>query len=86
MAKKYYKRTFLNKKEGVALIESRVSTDENGFKDAGVKITDCNRQVSLEFNFWNVETKDNTQYKINKLIEELEAFRAALFPAPVQKE
>ena len=74
----YYKRTFLNKKEGTALVECRVRGDTFGT----VKITDCNRSVTLEFNSYDEPKRDLMAYKIDKLISELTAFRDKLMKAP----
>lgn len=64
--KKYYKRTFLNRGKGVASLEI-------DFEDTWgtVKISDCNRAVSLSFDFSNKKEKDNSIFKINTLVSEL---------------
>lgn len=64
--KKYYRRTFLNKGKGVASLEI-------DFEDVygSVKISDCNRAVSLSFDFSNKKEKDNSLFKINTLVTEL---------------
>lgn len=69
--KKYYKREFLNRKEGTACIE--ISCDGEGY--SGVKITDCNRQVTLSCSTYNDKEKENTLYKLNKLIDNLTVLR-----------
>ena len=84
--KNYYSRCFLNKKKGVAAVEWNVDPDNDKSKSANFKVSDCNRSANLEFTYWNDEMKAERLYKLDKLISELQMFRAALFPAQDQKE
>jgi hypothetical protein len=40
-----------------------------------VKISDCNRAVSLSFDYSNQKEKMNSEYKLDKLISELTLLR-----------
>ena len=79
MVKDYYRRVFLNPKKGVALIECSINTWGETLSGS-VKITDCNRTVSLEFE--NLTTDKNNkkklETKLNTLITELQNFKKAL--------
>lgn len=74
-------RKFLNKKIGLAAIETYIALDtfDSGV-NASVDISDCNRKVSLDFYVYNY--KENVvKEKLNKLdliINELTIFRSKL--------
>jgi len=54
---KYYSRSFLNKKEGTAFIESSIElTDYCVYAD--VAVADCNRKVTLDFGVYAVKDYD----------------------------
>jgi hypothetical protein len=77
MAKiKHYSRKFLNKAEGLAAIECSISglSFSAGF-DASITITDCNRQVYLDFSAYNVKDVDNRLAKLDLLISEISKVR-----------
>jgi hypothetical protein len=77
MAKiKHYSRKFLNKAEGLAAIECSISSlsFSAGF-DASINITDCNRQVYLDFSTYNVKDVDNRLAKLDLLISEISKVR-----------
>lgn len=77
MAKiKHYSRKFLNKAEGLAAIECSISGlyFSAGF-DASINITDCNRQVYLDFSAYNVKDVDNRLAKLDLLISEISKVR-----------
>lgn len=73
MFKKYYRRIFLNRGKGVASLEL-------DFEDSygTVKISDCNRAVSLSFDYSNKKERENSEFKLNKLISELSALKEKL--------
>lgn len=72
---KYLSRKFLNKKEGVAIIQC-LAEKENGGE---VYISDCTRGVTLDFwHYRNKKNRDNHLSKLNLLIEELIKFREYL--------
>lgn len=67
---KYYSRSFLNKKEGTAFIESSIElTDYCVYAD--VAIADCNKKVTLDFGVFAVKDYDEKLSKLEKLISEL---------------
>jgi len=69
--KKYYVRKFLNKKEGIAAIEID-GTCKDKFDDGfSVKLSDCNRQITLDF--WADSKQDYKEKldKVNLIISEL---------------
>jgi hypothetical protein len=84
--KKFYKRSFLNKTEGSAVIETKCNHEHEFAASATLKITDCNHTVNIDLDFWDPKLKAEKKYKLDKLISELEAFRTALFPVQAQKE
>lgn len=76
---KRYKREFLNSGEGMAAIASYVKMEEWDYtkgkqkkKDANVDstvtISDCNRQVTLEFGAWTKRDVARTRVKWQRLI------------------
>ena len=69
--KKYYKRVFLNKGKGVALVE----IDDDGEGYGSVKITDCNRNITLSCPTYSDKEKKNSIVKLDRLIEELVKYR-----------
>lgn len=77
-ARKYYKRGFLNKTEGVAAYAAWVQSFNTNFTYADFTISDCNRQVKLEFEYQDDKQKKLIKHKIDTLIKELSAFREAL--------
>ncbi len=80
-SKKFYKRVFLNPKEGVAAYEARYTKQDGGFDvDGNVKISDCNHTVNLEFGWYNSEGKKNAEKKLATLIKALTETQTFLFP------
>jgi hypothetical protein len=77
MAKiKHYSRKFLNKAEGLAAIECSISglSFSAGF-DASINITDCNRQVYLDFSAYNAKDLDGRLAKLDLLLAEISKVR-----------
>lgn len=72
---KLYKRSFLNPKTGVAactiLLEKVKETEYTG----SIEISDCNRLVRLDMDFWTPKMKKDKMYKLNRLISLLTEFR-----------
>jgi hypothetical protein len=80
MAKiKHHSRKFLNKNHGIAAIETSIEsyTWSSGV-DATVKISDCNRQVSLDFSVYEKKDLSCSVDKLNLIINELCKFRDVL--------
>jgi hypothetical protein len=83
----YYSRKFLNKKRGIASIEvvgevpSSRDLGERYFTDASVTISDCHRQVTLDFYLDSKYSRKDIQSQLDKLdtlIGELTKFRTWL--------
>lgn len=73
MNKKYYKRLFLNKKEGTAFLELSY---EDGY--GNIKISDCNKSISLSIDTSNKKERENSLYKIDLILLELSKYKAKL--------
>lgn len=77
MAKiKHYSRKFLNKAEGLAAIECSVQhlLFTSGV-DASINISDCSRQVSIDFSVYNVKDLDSRLAKLDLIITEISKVR-----------
>jgi hypothetical protein len=76
----YYHREFLNKKKhgGTAFINV-----EAGENYANVTISDCSRQITLDFN--TAHAAANTAHKLDILIREFTKLRDFLLPAEEAK-
>jgi hypothetical protein len=70
-----YKRAFLNKPryESVAVILAEVTRDSTQ-----LTISDCSRQISLDFSHYTAGDRENGLYKANLLVEILTQFRDEL--------
>jgi len=66
----YHSRKFLNKKTGMAAIECDVTINEHSIYASSV-ISDCNRQVSLDFTAYNLKEFNVKLTKLGLLINEL---------------
>lgn len=73
----YHSRKFLNSKQGIAAIEcfAEMSTT---WSNVNVKITDCNRMVSLDFDFNNMKAYKEKRAKLLLIINELQELRMAI--------
>lgn len=85
---KYYKRGFLNEHEGMAAFSASVDIDDSEDKQyayvhADFTISDCNRQICLDFCIGEMKDIDSTDKKISNLIQELEEFKFKLAEATV---
>jgi hypothetical protein len=76
----YNSRKFLNPKQGMAAIECNVEAGSylREAVDANVSISDCNRQVQLDFSMYKKEDAKVKLAKINVIIEELSKFKEQL--------
>jgi len=74
---KIIRRKFLNKKEGLAAVETYVTTDFDSIS-ASVEISDCNRKINLDFYTYSSGIKDNKEKldKLDTLINMLQEFRS----------
>lgn len=73
---KHHSRKFLNKSTGLAAIETNIGTTPwCGGVDGSVTITDCSRQINIDFSVYDVKDVDVKIAKLNLLVEEISAFR-----------
>lgn len=73
---KHHSRKFLNKSTGLAAIETNIDTTPwCGGVDGSVTITDCSRQINIDFSVYDVKDVDVKIAKLNLLVEEISAFR-----------
>ena len=77
MAKiKHYSRKFLNKADGLAAIECSIgSLSYSAGIDASINITDCNRQIYLDFSVYNLKDLTSRLAKLDLLIAEISKVR-----------
>ena len=73
----YHSRKFLNSKKGIAAIECSAEM-ESKWCNVGVKITDCNRMVNLDFDFNTIKDFKEKRAKLLILISELQELRMAI--------
>lgn len=76
MPKKFYKREWLNPKEGTAFIESCVEPNYSGVYSY-VNIADCSRKVSIEFSYEKKDYKARIA-KVDKMIKALTDLKQSL--------
>lgn len=70
----YYSRKFLNSKKGIAAIECSADM-ESKWCNIGVKISDCNKTVNLDFDFNTVKDFKEKRTKLLLIIDELQELR-----------
>lgn len=81
---RYHKRGFLNKETGMAAFEATIDFDDEAqykYVSADFTISDCHRQINLEF---TIDEKDDIPVKLEKLqklIDEFVEFRNFLIVA-----
>ncbi len=86
----YYKRGFLNKDEGMAAFDCQVSIEtfqgERPYINAGFTISDCSRQISLDFDVsdYNGDSYEQASHKLTTLICELIVFEKKLMQAKIE--
>lgn len=75
---KLYKREFLNDKEGTALIEVSAERESENWLDAGIKISDCDRMISLEFYCNDNKSRRDRIRKLDRIIANAQLLRGVL--------
>ena len=70
----YHSRKFLNSKKGIAAIECSADM-ESKWCNIGVKISDCNKTVNLDFDFNTVKDFKEKRTKLLLIIDELQELR-----------
>ena len=73
----YHSRKFLNTKQGIAAIECSADMSSK-WCDINVKIADCNRAVSLDFDFSDMKGYKEKRKKLIILITELNKLRVMI--------
>lgn len=75
---KTYSRGFLNPERGMAAFDVQVEIWHPTLSDVSFKISDCNRQVSLDFSYDGQEAKDKILVKVQTLVDELNKLKEQL--------
>jgi hypothetical protein len=90
MSKKYHvqERTFLNlhmelRAYIIAVVEDtreipNINEDDWKWGQIELKLADCNREISLDFDLSTADGRENSLYKIGKIAEVINAFHEAL--------
>lgn len=65
--KGYHKRVWLNESEGMAAIEARVRGNSQTI-DANICITDCHRQINLDFDGYDQDGIERAIKKVRRLL------------------
>jgi hypothetical protein len=75
MSRGMVRRVFLNRPShnSIAMIYARVAKGS-----VELKIADCDRVVSLDFGDYDAAERENSLYKIDRLVDVLSQFRDAL--------
>lgn len=66
-----YQRGFLNDDRGIAAFDCDIEIWHPTLSSITFKISDCNRQVALDFSYDGAEAKEKINNKIQRLIDEL---------------
>jgi hypothetical protein len=69
--KRSYRRGFLNDERGIAAFDCDIEIWHPTLSSITFKISDCNRQVALDFSYDGAEAKEKINNKIQRLIDEL---------------
>lgn len=87
MATKIYKRVFLNPvaQEGIAAAQLRFQKVKETEYEASLIISDCNRQVTLDFDFWTPKMRQSRLKKVDALIGMLSELREEINSANLKK-
>lgn len=77
--KEYHSRGFLNNTKGMAAFEAKTDYYNKNFCYGNFSITDCQRQINLDFDFVDAKTRAERLEKINTLLAELKSFKKEMF-------
>jgi predicted secreted protein len=66
----YLSRIFLNKKIGMAAMQTTADTSSR-YVDCSFTLSDCNRQINIDLSSSNVKEFNEKQEKLRKIIYEL---------------
>lgn len=75
---KKYTRGFLNPDRGMAAFDCDVEIWHTTLSSITFKISDCNRQVALDFSYDGQEAKDKMLTKIQTLVDELNTLKETI--------
>lgn len=75
---KSYSRGFLNGERGMAAYAVDVDIWHSTLSSITVTLSDCNRQVSLDFSYDGQEAKDRIIIKVQTLVDELNKLKEQL--------
>lgn len=73
-SKEYRSRKFLNSKHGLAAIEAHCYVTDWSM-EADVTLSDCNRNINLEFSVWKEKDYAEKSKKLSLIINELLAMQ-----------
>lgn len=77
--KQHHSRGFLNKKDGMAAFEAKTDYYNKNFVYGSFTVTDCQRQINLDFDFVDAKTRAERLEKLNTLLSELKSFKKEMF-------
>lgn len=83
--KRLYKRSFLNRDEGLAAVTVMLQKVKETEYSGTIEISDCNRTVRLDMDYWTPKMKRDKLFKLDKLIKYLVDYRAAVAVTELQK-
>ena len=76
----YSYRSFLNKKDGVAAIETSLELDQySPYLTGSINLSDCHRTVHLDFHAYSKKGLRDVGYKIEKLYDAVTKFRDTFY-------
>lgn len=78
-AKEYQSRGFLDSDKGMAAFEAKVEFWHGNYAFGCFTVSDCNRQIALDFDYSNADERAQRLEKINILIQQLQQLKEALF-------
>lgn len=81
----YYSRKFLNRESGTAFIEAEAS-QEGKWNWIYIKLADCNRHISLEFDVHSEEERVDRLAKIDLLMKEFKEVRKIIKKCKIPKK
>tara|TARA_R110000782_G_scaffold256033_1_gene344933 strand:+ start:282 stop:551 length:270 start_codon:yes stop_codon:yes gene_type:complete len=73
----YLSRIFLNKKEGMAAMQTNL-TLLGTYVDCAVMLSDCNRQVTIDFSSSSIRDFKKSMIKLDAIIQELSCLKKQL--------
>ncbi len=88
-SKAMYKRVFLNNKKGLAAMSVGITKESERHDyiefSAGIELTDCNRMVRIDLDFWTPQMKRERMKKVDTMIKLLADLYDKMESAEVKK-